>query len=186
MNVSATSLKPFTSMSNEVANWGDDHLPNISSYNLVHPFGGILVSLLGCSCPKLLIQEKISWRLSHPSLDITYQEDSPRTQYMVLQCAEAQGSTQNSGNTILSDLCLQLLFYESDSGHENVFILLQRDWWPFLIQSYFTSAFFFIIFKPCNWTNFTNTHRAFPHKHHWVCKVAGIPHCLSWNKLRNR
>lgn len=82
---------------------------------------------------------------------------------------EPQGSTQNSGNIMLSDSCLQLLSYESDSGHENVFVLLQRDRQPFLIQSHFTtpaslhlSSLF--IFKQCNpvfWANFINTQRAF-------------------------
>ena len=113
---------------------------------------------------------------------------------MVLQSTESQGSTQNSGNIMLSNSCLQLLSYESDSGHENVFVLLQRDRQPFLIQPYFTtpaslhlSSLF--IFKPCNpvlWTNFINTQRAFLHSTHWVYEVSAMPHCLSWNKLRNR
>jgi hypothetical protein len=69
MNVSATSLKPFISMSNEEAPQGHDSLANISSYNMVYPFGGFLVCLLGYFSQKLLIQEKISCRLSHSPLE---------------------------------------------------------------------------------------------------------------------
>lgn len=123
-----------------------------------------------------------------------HSEGLPRAHSMVLQSTESQGSTQNSGDIMLSDSCLQLLSYESDSGHENVFVLLQRDRQPFLIQPYFTtpaslylSSLF--IFKPCNpvfWTNFINTQRAFLHSTHRVYEVSAMPHCLSWNKLRNR
>lgn len=140
---------PWSPLSQWTVRWhlgGHDSLANVSSYSMVHPLKGVLVCLSGCFCQKLLIQEKISCRLSYPPLDITYREDSPRNEHMALQCAKARRSTQNSRNTALSDSCLHLLFYESDSGHENVFVLLERDWWTFLKQSYFTSAFFFTIY----------------------------------------
>lgn len=135
-----------------------------------------------------------SLQASYPPLDIRHSEGLPRAHSMVLQSTESQGSTQNSGDIMLSNSCLQLLSYESDSGHENVFVLLQRDRQPFLIQPYFTtpaslhlSSLF--IFKPCNpvfWTNFINTQRAFLHSTHRVYEVSAMPHCLSRNKLRNR